>query len=45
VSYDGTSVLGQILERGKLRIAVEFNDPPDSGFPPEMYIDPETGKP
>lgn len=45
MSYDGTSVLGQILERGKLRIAVEFNDPPDSGFPPEMYIDPETGKP
>jgi polar amino acid transport system substrate-binding protein len=45
VSYDGTSVLDEILQRGALRIAVEFNDPPDSGFPPEMYIDPESGKP
>lgn len=45
MSYDGTSTLDDILERGTLRIAVEFNDPPDSGFPPEMYIDPETQKP
>jgi ABC-type amino acid transport substrate-binding protein len=39
------STLDEIRERGVLRIAVEFNDPPKSGFPPEMYIDPDSGEP
>lgn len=45
MSSNEHSALDDVLSRGRLRIAVEFNDPPDSGFPPEMYIDPETGKP
>ena len=40
------TVLDAIRERGVLRIAVEFNPPPEEGgFPPEFYIDPKTGKP
>lgn len=39
------SVLDEILARGRFRIPVQFSDPPSSGFPPEFYIDPETGKP
>ena len=34
-----------ILRRGEIRLAVEFKDPDLTGFPPEMYIDKETGKP
>jgi polar amino acid transport system substrate-binding protein len=39
------SVLDEVVERGRLRIAVEWLQPPDSGAPPEMYLDPETGEP
>jgi ABC-type amino acid transport substrate-binding protein len=40
------SLLDEIRERGVLRIAVEFNDPPEvDGFPPEFYLDPKTGEP
>ena len=40
------SRLDEIRERGALRIAVEFSDPPEvDGFPPEFYIDPKTGEP
>lgn len=45
MSTSAHSVLDEVLQRGRLRIAVQFTDPPESGFPPEMYIDPETGKP
>ena len=38
------SVLDQIIERGTLRIAVEWLDP-ETGAPPEMYLDPDTGQP
>jgi len=39
-------LLDEIRERGVLRIPVEFNPPPEvDGFPPEFYIDPETGEP
>jgi polar amino acid transport system substrate-binding protein len=40
------SLLDEVLERGVLRIPVEFNPPPEvNGFPPEFYIDPQTGEP
>lgn len=39
------SLLEEVRSRRKLRIAVEFGDPPGSGSPPEMYIDPITKKP
>ncbi|MEM4724539.1 MAG: transporter substrate-binding domain-containing protein, partial [Candidatus Hadarchaeum sp.] len=40
------SLLDVIRERGVLRVAVEFNPPPElDGFPPEFYLDPETGQP
>lgn len=39
------SLLDTILERGMLRVPVEFNPPPEvNGFPPEFYIDPSTGE-
>ena len=39
------SVLQQVLDRGELRLAVEFKDPVETGFPPEMFLDRETGTP
>jgi ABC-type amino acid transport substrate-binding protein len=40
------SLLDQIRSRGVLRVAVEFNPPPEvDGFPPEFYLDPRTGEP
>lgn len=39
------STLDRIVERGALRIAVEWLGAPDTGSPPEMYLDPETGEP
>jgi ABC-type amino acid transport substrate-binding protein len=39
------STLDEILERGRFRIPVQFSDPPSSGFPPEFYVDPDSGKP
>ena len=39
------SLLDEIRERGTLRIPVEWYPPPEvGGFPPEFYIDPETGE-
>jgi polar amino acid transport system substrate-binding protein len=38
--------LGEILERGTLRVPVQWQSPPQlSGEPPEFYMDPETGQP
>lgn len=45
MTKETTSVLDQIVERGKLRIAVQWLGAPDTGSPPEMYLDPETGAP
>jgi ABC-type amino acid transport substrate-binding protein len=43
------STLDRILERGEIRVAVDFTGErhmdPKYGAPPEMYIDEETGKP
>ena len=43
------SFLDEIIERGKIRIAVDFygerHRDPKYGAPPEMYIDEETGEP
>ncbi len=40
------SLLDEIRQRGVLRIPVEFTGPPEEdGFPPEFYIDPQTGEP
>jgi len=39
------STLDQILRRGSLRVPIEYLDPPDTGEPPEMYLDPETNEP
>ena len=38
-------VLDQILRKKEIRLAVEFKDPEATGFPPEMYIQRDTGKP
>jgi len=38
------STLDAILERGQIRLAVEFLDPETTGFPPEMFIDRSTGE-
>ena len=35
----------KILQRGEVRLAVEWKDPDLTGFPPEMYVDPHSGKP
>ena len=40
-----SSTLDEILDRGSLRIPIEFLGHPDTGDPPEMYRDPETGEP
>lgn len=40
-----TGALEQILHKKEIRLAVEFKDPEVTGFPPEMYLDRETGKP
>ena len=40
-----TGGIQTILDRQTIRLAVEFKDPDSTGFPPEMYIDKETGKP
>ena len=42
---EGVSTLDEILNRGVLRIPIEFLDHPDTGAPPEMYRNPETGEP
>ncbi len=39
------SILDAVLRRGTLRVPIEFLGTPDTGAPPEMYRDPETGKP
>lgn len=39
------STLDRILARGSLKVPIEFLDHPDTGAPPEMYRDPETGEP
>lgn len=38
------NTLQEILERGTLRVLVEFNPPPSEGPPPEFYHDPDTGE-
>lgn len=38
-------IIGKILDSKEIRLAVEFKDPDATGFPPEMYIDRETGRP
>ena len=43
VGWDST--LDEILDRGSLRIPIEFLGHPDTGDPPEMYRDPQTGEP
>jgi ABC-type amino acid transport substrate-binding protein len=45
MSGELASALDQILARGAVRLAVEFKDPIATGFPPEMFLDPETGQP
>ena len=40
-----SSTLDEILDRGSLRIPIEFLGHPDTGDPPEMYRDPESGAP
>jgi ABC-type amino acid transport substrate-binding protein len=35
------SALDNILERGSIRIAVTWSPPPETGFPPEFYMDAE----
>src|SRR4030067_1554130 len=39
------SLLYEIRRRGILRVAVDFVPPPRYGYPPEFYIDEDTGKP
>ena len=39
------SALTQILDRGSLRVPIEYLGAPDTGAPPEMYLDPETNEP
>ena len=41
---DGSRLDG-IIERGTLRVPIEYLGAPDTGAPPEMYRDPETGEP
>jgi len=42
---EGGSTLDEILDRGSLRMPIEFLGHPDTGDPPEMYRNPETGEP
>lgn len=39
------SVLTEIRERGVIKIAVAFSPPPETGHPPEFYIDSKSGEP
>ncbi len=39
------STLNEVLRRGSLRIPIEYLGTPDTGAPPEMYLDPETNEP
>lgn len=39
------SVLDEVRERGILRIAVAYSPPPETGHPPEFYLDPASGEP
>jgi ABC-type amino acid transport substrate-binding protein len=39
-----SSALDEILDRGVIRIAVTWSPPPDTGFPPEFWLDP-SGEP
>ncbi len=43
--HGGSSVLDRILQRGRIRVAVQWSPPPDEGYPPEMYLCPRTGEP
>ena len=45
MTVEGGSTLDVILARGALRMPIEFLGHPDTGDPPEMYRDPETGEP
>ncbi|MCY4369001.1 MAG: transporter substrate-binding domain-containing protein [bacterium] len=45
MAVEWESTLDEILDRGSLRIPIEFLGHPDTGDPPEMYRDPETGEP
>lgn len=39
------SVLDEVRTRGLLRIAVAYSPPPETGHPPEFYLDPASGEP
>jgi polar amino acid transport system substrate-binding protein len=39
------STLDRVRERGSLRVAVTWSPPPETGFPPEFYLDPLTREP
>jgi polar amino acid transport system substrate-binding protein len=39
------SALDAILDRGVIRIAVTWSPPPETGFPPEFWLDVDTGEP
>ena len=45
MAVEWESTLDEILDRGSLRIPIEFLGHPDTGDPPEMYRDPGTGEP
>ena len=45
MAVEWESTLDEILDRGSVRIPIEFLGHPDTGDPPEMYRDPETGRP
>jgi ABC-type amino acid transport substrate-binding protein len=45
-NFAARDTLREVLERGALRVAVEWMPPPEvAGDPPEFYLDPATGKP
>ena len=44
MAVEWESTLDEILDRGSLRIPIEFLGHPDTGDPPEMYRNPETGE-
>jgi polar amino acid transport system substrate-binding protein len=39
------SALDEVRERGVLRVAVAYSPPPETGHPPEFYLDPTSGEP
>ncbi|MCL4300320.1 MAG: transporter substrate-binding domain-containing protein [Anaerolineae bacterium] len=39
------SALAEVRERGVLRVAVAYSPPPETGHPPEFYLDPTSGEP